>query len=320
MADPASPVRAPGAGAASGGKDDTGRRPVRTERWLPYVLIGPAALLLCVVMIFPLAVAIYSSFFDVSMINLRRMTFVGVDNYVRLAGDGSFYAALGVTALYTLAVVVGAYLLALAIALLLQKRFRGRGVARTLAVMPWAVPPVVAVLVWVWMLDTNFGVVNYVLDSVGVGAQPWLERGDLALVAVIMVSIWVLCPVAITMLMAGLQSIDDTLYEAAAVDGAGAVARFRHITLPGLAPINVVLILLLVLMAFTRVVTIIYVMTGGGPGGATETLPLQTYLQAFKYRDLGYASTVGVAVLVVAMVISGAYYVVAQRLAPKVDS
>jgi ABC-type sugar transport system permease subunit len=116
------------------------------------------------------------------------------------------------------------------------------------------------------------------------------------------------------MLLAGMQSIPRDLYEAAAVDGSNAWQRFWHITWPGLAPVNVVLILLLSLLAFTRVVTIIYVMTAGGPGGATETLPIQTYLQAFKFFRMGYASAIGTVVLAIAVVFSIIYLYGASRL------
>lgn len=273
------------------------------------------------VLVVPILVAVYSSFFSVSMLNLSAMRFVGLENYQRMLGSDTFWQSLATTVGYTVGVVVLAYLIALSLALLLQGRFRGRGVARTIAIMPWAVPPVVAVLVWVWILDANFGVLNYALTrALGLPTGlNWLGNGQLAQVSVIIVSSWVLYPVALTMLMAGLQGIDTTLYEAAAVDGAGALGRFRHVTLPGLAPVNLVLVLLLVLMAFTRVVTIIFVMTGGGPGRSTETLPLQVYLEAFKYRQLGYASAVGIAVLLLAMVISLVYYRLASRLTPRTD-
>jgi multiple sugar transport system permease protein len=296
------------------------RRPPRRRRSaLPILLLLPASALLLTVLVVPIGVAIYSSFFDINILNLAQQTFVGLDNYRRMATSADFWSALRVTAIYTAVVVAGGYLLGLVTALLLRRPFRGRGIARTLAIMPWAVPSVVTVLVWTWILDTNYGVLNYVLRSVGAVSKgvPWLERGGTALVAVIMVSIWSLYPVAVTMLLAGLQSINEELYEAAAVDGAGRWQRFRYVTWPGLAPVNLVLFLLLGLLAFTRVVTIIYVMTGGGPGRATETLPLQTYLEAFKYRELGYASAVGTSVLMLALLFSGLYLRLARRILPE---
>lgn len=303
-------------GGASGHAVPDRRR--RRRDPLPLLLILPAALLLLLVLVIPIVVAIYSSFFDINILNLADQKFVGLSNYARMLSSGDFWTALGITGIYTVIVVVGAYLLGLGTALLLRRRFRGRGLARTLAIVPWAVPPVVSVLVWTWILNTNYGVLNYALKATHVIGKglPWLEDGTLALIGVMTVSVWSLYPVAVTMLLAGLQGIGEDQYEAAAVDGAGRWQRFRHVTWPGLAPVNIVLVLLLGLLAFTRVVTIIYVMTGGGPGRATETLPLQIYLEAFKYRELGYASAVGTSVLVLAMLFSYAYFRLASRTLP----
>jgi len=212
--------------------------------------------------------------------------------------------------------VTGSYAVGLAGAILLNKPFQGRALARTLIIIPWAVPSVVTVLIWNWMLDTNYGVINYFLQTLHLidANLQWRAKPDLAQISVIAVTVWSTYPVALVMLLAGLQSIPRDLYEAAAVDGSNAWQRFRHITWPGLAPVNLVVILLLSLLAFTRVVTIIYVMTAGGPAGATETLPIQTYLQAFKFFRMGYASAIGTVVLVIAVIFSVIYLNVTSRL------
>lgn len=289
------------------------------EHGLSLALVLPAAVLLALVLVVPICIALWSSLFSLNILNLADQRFVGLGNYARLLGDSAFWHALVVTAAYTACVLAGAYGLGLATSLLLRPRFPGRAAARTVAILPWAVPQVVAVLVWVWMFDSNYGVVNYVLERIGVGGRHigWLEDGRLAFAAVVVVSVWSLYPVATTMLLAGLQGIRDDLYEAARVDGASAWQRFRYVTWPGLAPVNLVLVLLLVLLGFTRVVTIIYVMTGGGPGRATETLPLQTYLEAFKYHELGYASAVGTTVLLVAAGFALLYFKIAGRVLPE---
>ncbi|MGA8116999.1 MAG: sugar ABC transporter permease [Actinocatenispora sp.] len=295
------------------------RRRSRGHGALPVLLVLPAALLLGLVLVVPMCIALWSSLFSLNILNLADQKFIGLDNYTRLMGDPAFWHALLITGAYTLCVLVGAYALGLVTALLLRPKFPGRGAARTVAILPWAVPQVVAVLVWVWMFDSNYGVVNYLLQKVGIGDGhlKWLEDGQLAFVAVVVVSVWVLYPVATTMLLAGLQGIGDELYEAARMDGASRWQQFRYVTLPGLAPVNLVLVLLLVLLGFTRVVTIIYVMTGGGPGRATETLPLQTYLEAFKYHELGYASAVGTTVLILAAGFAMLYFTIASRVLPK---
>jgi multiple sugar transport system permease protein len=284
-----------------------------------FLLLLPAMVVLALALFYPIGVAIYSSFFDVEILNLDQQRFVGLANYARLITAASFWGSLGVTVIYTAVTVAGTYAVGLVSALLLRRRFRGRVVARAITVMPWAVPQVVAVLVWSWMLDANYGVVNYFLRVTHLIGHNlgWREEPHLAMAAVLFVTVWGLYPVATVMLLAGLHAIPEELYEAAAVDGAGGLGRFRHITLPGLAPVNLVLVLLLVLMAFTRVVTIIYVMTGGGPSGATETLPIQTYLQAFKFFHLGYASALGTVVLLIAVAFTVVYLGVGRRVYPE---
>jgi len=269
------------------------------------------------VLFFPLAMAIASSFFEIDILNVASRSFVGLDNYISILGADWFRHSLLVTVVYTVTTVAGSYLLGLAFALALRRRFRGRAVARTLTMLPWAVPHVAAVLVWAWMMDPNFGVLNYLLVRSGLLAEPvgWLQSPIGAMAAVSLVTIWSTFPFACLMLLAQLETIPDTLYEAASVDGTSPWKRFVHVTLPSLRYINVVLFLLLGLTAFTRTITIIYVMTAGGPSNATSILPIETYLRAFKYLDLGTASALGTIVLLLSIVLSGAYLMFVARRA-----
>jgi multiple sugar transport system permease protein len=292
------------------------QRPRPRFPWVPFFLILPALLVLAAVLFYPIALAIYSSFFDIGMMNLGKQTFIGLDNYLTMVRTPAFWASARVTLIYTAGVVIGAYAIGLGVAMLLNKPFRGRTIARTMIIIPWAIPNVVTVMIWNWMLDANYGVVNYllsVLHLIDTNLQ-WRAQPNLAQVSVIGVTVWTTFPVALVMLLAGLQAIPRDLYEAASVDGANAWQRFRNITWPGLAPVNIVLILMLTLLAFTRVVTIIYLMTAGGPAGATETLPIQTYLQAFKFFRMGYASAIGTIVLIIAVIFSLVYLRMTSRL------
>lgn len=292
------------------------RAPQSRPTGVAVLLILPALLVLGFVLFYPIGLAIYSGFFDIGMMNLGNPEYVGLENYRRMVQTPAFWASARVTVVYTVGVVAGAYIVGLLNALLLNRAFRGRTLARTLIIIPWAVPHVVTVLIWNWMLDANYGVVNYFLQTLHLIEEnlQWRAMPDLAMISVVGVTIWSVYPVSLVMLLAGLQSIPRDLYEAAAVDGSNAWQRFWHITWPGLAPVNIVLILLLSLMAFTRVVTIIYLMTAGGPAGATETLPIQTYLQAFKFFRMGYASAVGTVVLAIAIIFSIIYLYVTSRL------
>ncbi|QMV00882.1 ABC transporter permease subunit [Devosia sp. D6-9] len=282
--------------------------------WLPVWLVAPAGLLMTGLLIYPIVQGILLSFFDTRILNYARGKFIGLANYERLFVDPYFWNAVRVTFIYGAASMVCTYLLGLGFALLLNRNFPGRGLIRTLFILPWAIPEVVAVLIFVWMLDAQFGVINYALVSVGLIREPlaWLANRDLALPALVLVTSWQQFPLAMLILLAGLQTIPKEEYEAAMVDGANAWSRFIHVTMPGLRAVNVVLVLLLILNSFRRV-TMIYAMTGGGPARATETLSILTYNTAFDYQRIGYAAAIGTALLVILLVFSLIYYIALLR-------
>lgn len=273
-------------------------------------MIGPALALLGVLLLYPLARGIQMSFYDIELLAPSGSEqFIGLANYLALLQRPDFWQSVRVTLVYTLGVVVASYLIGLVTALFLHREFWGRAIFRTLMIVPWAVPEVVAVLIFVWMFDAQYGVINYFLIKLGLIAKQlaWLVQPDLALIAVLAVTIWKQFPVATVILLAGLQTIPEELYEAASIDGANAWQRFRYITMSGLRPINTVLILILVLYSFRRV-TIIFAMTGGGPVRATETLAIQTYLQGFKFFQMGYAATIGTVILVILLAFTLLYF------------
>jgi multiple sugar transport system permease protein len=288
--------------AASAGK----RRQVD---WLPVLLILPALALTAMLLFYPIARGIQASFFDVTLLNPGRGKFVGVDNYLTLVQASSFWNSLRVTTVYTLGVVILAYSIGLGTALLLSQRFIFRGLLRTLMIIPWAVPEVVTVLIFTWMFDAQYGVINFFLMKLGLIERQlaWLVLPELALPALIVVTVWKQFPIATLILLAGLQTISQEYYEAAAIDGASALQRFRFITWPGLRAVNIVLILILILYSFRRV-TLIYAMTAGGPARATETLSVQTYLEAFKFFNLGNAAALGTVLLLLLLAFTVVYF------------
>lgn len=289
-------------------------RLVQRFDWLPVWLVAPAGLLMSGLLIYPIIQGILLSFFDTRILNYARGKFIGLANYERLFVDPYFWNSVRVTFLYGIGVMVCTYAVGLCFALLLNRNFPARGLIRTLFILPWAIPEVVAVLIFVWMLDAQFGVINYALASAGLIEAPlaWLSTRELALPALILVTTWQQFPLAMLILLAGLQTIPKEEYEAAMVDGANAWSRFLHVTMPGLRSVNVVLVLLLILNSFRRV-TMIYAMTGGGPARATETLSILTYNTAFDYQRIGYAAAVGTALLVILLIFSLIYYVVLLR-------
>ncbi len=289
-------------------------RNVRRFDWLPVWLVAPASLLMSGLLIYPIAQGILLSFFNTRILNYAHGRFIGLANYQFLLSDPYFWNSVRVTFIYGAASMVCTYLLGLGFALLLNRKFPGRGFIRMLFILPWAIPEVVAVLIFVWMLDAQYGVINYALVEAGLIAKPlaWLASGKLALPALVLVTSWQQFPLAMLILLAGLQTIPKEEYEAAMVDGANAWLRFVHITMPGLRAVNVVLVLLLILNSFRRV-TMIYTMTSGGPARATETLSILTYNTAFNYQRIGYAAAVGTALLLILLAFSVLYSIVLLR-------
>lgn len=285
------------------------RPATQRTNWLQIWLLGPVAILLAVILIWPIIQGVALSLFNTRILNYQAGKFIGLANFSALFRDEYFWNSLRVTAVYGAASVIVTYALGLGFALLLNRDFKGRGFVRTIFILPWAIPEVVAVLVFAWMLDPQFGVGNYLLVTIGVIGQPqaWLSQSHLALPALVALTAWQQFPLAMLILLAGLQTIPEEQYEAAKMDGAGPLRQFAYVTLPGLRSVNVILILLLVLNSFRRV-TMIYAMTRGGPARSTETLSVLTYNTAFEYQRVGYAAAVGTVLLVILLAFSTVYF------------
>jgi len=240
--------------------------------------------------------------------------FVGFAHYQDMFYSPDFWHSVFNTVEYTIFGVAGAFLLALMLALLLNRNFRGRTIARAMIISPWPVPYVVVSLIWVWMLSDQFGIINHLLLRTGLikGKFHWLQEPNLAMLSVIVTTIWKEFPFATIMMLAGLQSISQDQYDQAAVDGANSFQIFRYITLPNLRPVATIVLLLLIIWIFKRF-TIIFVMTGGGPGGATETLIIRTYLAAFNYLKFGRASALGTLMLCITLVFAAVYLWVQEK-------
>jgi multiple sugar transport system permease protein len=268
---------------------------------LAYVLLLPAVLLVLAIIVYPLVLSIDLSFQDVKIARIggprKAWTLL---NYERLLTSPEFWWSCWVTLKLVTIVTAACFTIGLGTALLLNEAFRGRTLARLLVALPWAIPEVVAVTVWWWIFDSSFGVMNWLLVVTGLAEAPiaWFSSTGSAFFVVVVVMVWKGYPFASIMLLAGLQAIPAEYYEAAKVDGANAWARFRHVTLPCLAPVLGITLVLVMLWVF-RDFSIIYVLTGGGPIGATETLAIMTYEQAFGFHKMGYGAAIGVITLAV---------------------
>jgi multiple sugar transport system permease protein len=278
---------------------------VARSRLYAFALLTPAVIVVLLIIVYPLFMAAQMSFFDVQIFRADR-GFTGEPgfyNYSYMFDTPAFWRALRITLYYVAFGVVGSFGLGLFTATLLNQPFPGRGLARILVVLPWPIPGVVAATVFMWMFNSSFGVVNYLLLRLNIVDTPvqWFTQSVPALVAVIAATVWKGYPFFTISLLAGMQSIPKELYEAARVDGASAVEQFRFITIPALRPIIGIALVISTLWQF-RVFDVIFVMTGGGPSGATETLAIQIYREAFQYFQMSYAAAVGMVTLTLSVI------------------
>jgi multiple sugar transport system permease protein len=271
----------------------------------PYIMVIPTFIILAVVIIVPIMKAFQMSFsYHVLTDMLNYKPFIGLENYITMIKDASFWNSIWISTYYTVGTVIGSYSIGLIFALIFNKNFRGKSLLRSFALLPWAVPYVSSVLIWVWIYEAqSTGVLNWALLNLGIIDSPvaWLSNTNTVVPSLMAVNIWKEFPFAMIMILAGLQTIPKELYEAASADGASTWQKFWNITMPSLRFVNVVIILLLTIWTFKQF-TIIYLMTGGGPGESSNALIIQTYNQAFKNLDMGYAATLGISSLIISLI------------------
>jgi multiple sugar transport system permease protein len=273
----------------------------------PYLFIAPALLVMSGVALYPLLFVLWLSLRrEMPIFGLSH--FVGWNNYVFLWQDPRFWRSLANTLYFTVISVTAELLLGLLFALVLHRRFHGRGWVRAAVLVPWMIPTVVAARMWEWLYNPHFGLFNYLLRQSGVIVQDvnWLGDPVLALHAAIMADVWKATPFATLLLLAGLEMIPEDLYRAARVDGAGAWHSFYHLTLPLLRPMILIALLFRTLDAL-RVFDIVYVLTGGGPANTTETLSIYAYRLTFHTLQFGYGASVAVVTFGVVLGISLLY-------------
>lgn len=273
---------------------------------LPLLLLSPALVLLLGIVAYPIGRAIWLSFHRLEILQPDLTRYIALGNYRALLQDPILRIALQNSGVWVVGVVVFQFLGGLVGALILNRRFPGRAMVRGLALIPWATPSVLVALMWTWMLDGNYGLINDLLVKAGIlpRFQPWLAQPWSALPAVMLADVWQGIPFFAVMLLAALQAIPEDLFEAARIDGASPWRVFRHITAPLLLP--TILITTMLRMIWTaNYMDLIMVMTGGGPGYSSLTVPLHAYYTAYKRLDFGYGATIAivqVAILAAAIV------------------
>jgi multiple sugar transport system permease protein len=266
-----------------------------SEALLPYWLLTPAVIVTLVIVFLPMIQAVITSFYDFILFKPNASSFVWFGNYIKLFNDPVFWTALWNTVIWIALTVPLQMGLGLVTALLLNREFPWRGLARALIIIPWALPSVVIALMWRWIYDPNTGVLNDLLLSMSAITQavPWLADPNVALYAIIAVLTWQGFPFFAVMILAGLQGIPKSQYEAASIDGASPWRQFVNITLPGIAPVLATAGLLRIIWVANSM-DVIFVMTGGGPGYATHTLPLYAFIKARQNLDFGYGTAIAV--------------------------
>ncbi|NBM16535.1 carbohydrate ABC transporter permease [Streptomyces sp. GC420] len=301
-----------------------GRRRSAGTHWYAWSMVAPVVIVIGVIIGYPLVRGIYLSLTDANERNVERSIgvnhlpatyeFVGLDNYTAAITGDKFLATLGWTLVWTVACVSITFTLGLGLANMLNRRIAGRGVYRMMLILPWAVPGFVSVFAWRFLYNEKNGLLNKILAGGGLDAVPWLNDPTWAKFSVIAVNVWLGVPFMMVALLGGLQSIPGELYEAAEMDGASAWQRFRHITMPGLRSVSTTVVLLSTIWTF-NMFPVIFLLTRGGPGEATQILVTQAYKFSFEIspRDFAQSSTWGVLILILLMVFAAIYQRVLRK-------
>jgi multiple sugar transport system permease protein len=283
----------------------------RRERVAQWLFIAPAVLYLVAFFGYPIIKNVVMGFQDYSTASLYtgHAPFAGLMNYRLIFTSGMFGKLILNTAIFTVVSMAGQFLIGLALALFFNRRFPLNGVIRALLLLPWLLPMVASATVWRWMLGQDSGVINRILEGAHVapsGGVPWLSSTGAALLAVTLVNIWVGIPFNLVILYSGLKEIPSDVYEAAAIDGAGSITRFRYITWPLLRPV-VTVVVVLGFIYTVKIIDIILVVTGGGPAYASQTLAVESYQLSFKTFLFGQGAAMGNILILISLVFALVY-------------
>jgi len=288
--------------------------PLSRRNLVPYLFLFPAMAGMILLVFLPLSQGIWYSFTDMDQYNMGSKfvspsyRFVGLKNYIDVFSDkqSMFWPVLKQTVIWTVTNVSLHFLLGLALALMLNRKMRGRAVYRMLLLVPWAVPSFISAFAWRWMFNQDYGFLNLALQRLGFDPVPWLAEPAWAMTAVIAANVWLGVPFMMVVILGGLQSIPYELYEAARVDGADRLQQFSRITLPMLKPIAFTATLLGIIWTF-NMFNIIFLISEGGPYNKTQILVTFAYVQAFQGWRFGMATTYGVVILSILLVFSFFY-------------
>jgi multiple sugar transport system permease protein len=273
------------------------------DRRFGYLLAAPSLILLSLVILFPVALTLATSFFDYTLLKMNFDTFVGLENFRSAIGNDQFGNSITVSTLFVVAVVVIEFLLGFLVALMLSTVKRGKNIYYLILLFPLLMNPIVVGLIWRMFLHPTLGIVNYLLGEFGVSPVNWLGEPTMAFWTIVMVDIWHQVSFMVVLLLAGLSALPQEPYEAARIDGASRLQAFVAITLPLMRPVIMITLLIRVIFA-VRTYDIIYVMTRGGPGNATDLISYYIYRSAFVSLDLGGAAAMSLILLAIVVLLT----------------
>lgn len=291
---------------------------VKTSRknkdYFGYKLLLPSTVLFLLISVYPLISGIWMSFTNKSLMRSNQTKFIFLENYIKLFQDKEFLGSLAFTFLYTTLVVFISYAAGLILALALNRDMKGRAVFRTIFLLPWVIPSVVAMTNWSWLLNDQFGFINSFLEKLHINESPILFLADYKYIriTVILISVWKSMPFMMISLLAGLQSVPKELYEAASMDGAGFLAKLKLITLPLIWPVSFISVTLNFIWTINNFENI-WLLTGGGPNGHTFTLPIYSYYTAFYRQNLSYAATIATTLIICMLLVGGVYLMIKRK-------
>jgi ABC-type sugar transport system permease subunit len=273
----------------------------------PYLFLAPSFAILLVFLIFPLSWNIYIALHDVSLTTLlKEWEYVGLENFVTLFDDPNFYTSLKVTLMFVGGSVALQFGVGILMALVLNQQIRGSGVYRAILIIPWTISAVIAAFSFKFILDDNFGILNYILNQLGMESVGWLSDPNIVIWSLVIANTWYGTPFTLLFLTAGLLSINPSLYEAARIDGASKMRSLFHITLPLLMPFMIIN-LILITMWSVNLFDIQLIMTGGGPLFSSTTTSLYMYRQAFEFGLLSKGAAAGIILILINLTVAVIY-------------
>ncbi len=273
------------------------------DRRYGYLLAAPTVLIVVLIILFPITFALISSFFDYTLINKSFNNFIGIENYINSIKDEQLFNSISVTFFFVILVVLFEFLLGFFIALLLNSIVRFKSIYYFILLLPLLINPIVVGLIWRMFLHPQLGILNYLLSLISIDPINWLGDPKMAFITIIFVDIWHQVSFMIILLLAGLSAIPKEPYEAARSDGAGIVDCFIHITLPYMRPVIIVTILIRLIFAI-KTYDLIYIMTKGGPGDATDLISYYIYRSAFISLNLGEAAAMSTILLLIIIILT----------------